>query len=380
MDAAVSASTDRKTIFLVDDDLTNLMVGKKALSGTYEVFTQNSGARLLKALEKSVPDLILLDVEMPEMNGHEVIKALKADQRTAGVPVIFLTAKSDSESELEGLTLGAIDYIIKPFSPSLLLKRIEVHLLVESQKRRLESQTQELMSQRQELLRFNTSLREMVESRTKTVTELQDALLKTMAELVECRDDITGGHIERTQRYLHELLKAMQRQDIYRDEVTSWDWQLILQSAQLHDVGKIIIKDSILNKPCKLTIEEFEEIKKHTTFGGVVIDKIKESTSEQAFLEYAKIFAVTHHEKWDGSGYPAGLKGEEIPLLGRLMAIADVYDALRSARPYKEAYSHEDAVRIITDGRGSHFDPALIDMFLDISDEFNSIAAAFKKE
>jgi putative two-component system response regulator len=379
MDAAVDASADRKTIFLVDDDLTNLVVGQKALSDTYEVFTLNSGARLLKMLEKSIPDLILLDVEMPEMNGYEVITALKSDSRTSAIPVVFLTAKNDGESELEGLTLGAIDYIIKPFSPPLLLKRIEVHLLVESQKRRLETQMQELMEQRQELARFNTNLQGMVEEKTKTVIELQDALLKTMAELVECRDDVTGGHIERTQLYLEALLKAMQRQDIYKDQVMSWDWKLVLQSAQLHDVGKIVVKDSILNKPGKLTPEEFDEIKKHTVFGGTVIEKIKESTSEQAFLEYAKIFAVTHHEKWDGSGYPHGLKGEDIPLLGRLMAIADVYDALCSDRPYKTAFSHEDAVRIITEGRGGHFDPAVVDLFLGVSSDFCEISAAFRK-
>jgi len=377
--ANTTPAATRKTIFLVDDDLTNLMVGKKALSGTFEVFTLNSGERLIKALEKSIPDLILLDVEMPEMDGYEVIKAIKSDERTAGIPVVFLTAKNDGESELEGLTLGAIDYIIKPFSPALLLKRIEVHLLVEAQKSQLTAQAQELMSQKQELIRFNTNLQEMVEVQTRTVTELQDALLKTMAELVECRDDITGGHIERTQRYLGALLDAMRKNDAYADIVSSWDIKLVLQSAQLHDVGKIVIKDSILNKPGKLTPEEFEEIKKHTTFGGTVIDKIRESTSAHAFLDYAKVFAVSHHEKWDGSGYPDKLSGENIPLLGRLMAIADVYDALRSDRPYKKAFTHEDAVRIITEGRGSHFDPTLVDMFLGVSGEFDAIAAALRK-
>ncbi|MCL2182392.1 MAG: response regulator [Chitinispirillia bacterium] len=380
MDTATGAEAPRKTIFLVDDDLTNLMAGKKALSDVYEVFTLNSGARLLKALEKSIPDLVLLDVEMPEMNGYEVIKALRASERTAGIPVIFLTAKSDCENELEGLTLGAIDYIIKPFSPPLLLKRIEVHLLVESQKRRLEEQTRELTSQKLLLLEFNDNLQGMVEEKTRTVVELRDALLKTMADLVECRDVITGGHIERTQKYLEALLKEMLRQGIYAEELASWDWELVLQSAQLHDVGKIMVKDSILNKPGRLTPEEFEEIKKHTTFGGTVIQKIRESTSEQAFLDYAEVFAVTHHEKWDGSGYPAGLKGKDIPLLGRLMALADVYDALRSDRPYKKAFSRGEAEKIIIEGSGTHFDPAIVDLFLCVSPEFHAIAAAFLKD
>ncbi|MCL2218853.1 MAG: response regulator [Chitinispirillia bacterium] len=365
--------SERRTILLVDDDLTNLTVGRNALEEQYDVLTLNSGARLIKMLARSVPDLILLDVEMPEMNGYETIKAIKGDPATAGIPVIFLTAKSDGQSELEGLSLGAVDYITKPFSAPLLLKRIELHLLVESQKK-------ELSDQKDELVRFNTNLRGMVEAKTKTVIELQDALLRTMAELVECRDDITGGHIERTQSYLETLLNAMERKGLYKEEMAVWDIPLALRSAQLHDVGKIAVKDSILNKPGRLTPEEFEEIKKHTAFGGMVIDKIKEGTTEQAFLEYAKIFALTHHEKWDGSGYPAGLKGEEIPLLGRLMAIADVYDALCSDRPYKKAFSHEDAVRIIMEGRGTHFDPALTDLFMSVADEFGAVAARHKSE
>jgi len=362
----------RKTIFLVDDDLTNLTVGRNALDGHYDVLTLNSGARLVKMLEKNIPDLILLDVEMPEMNGYDTIKAIKSNPETAAIPVIFLTAKSDDSSELEGLSLGAVDYIIKPFSAPLLLKRIELHLLVESQKI-------ELQSQKQELIRFNSNLQEMVKAKTQTVVELQDALLKTMAELVECRDDITGGHIERTQSYLGTLLDAMREQGLYMDEMAAWDIKLVLQSAQLHDVGKIAIKDGILNKPGKLTAEEFEEIKKHTTFGGTVIDKIKESTTEQAFLEYAGIFALTHHEKWDGTGYPRGLKGEEIPLLGRIMAIADVYDALVSDRPYKKAFTHDDAVKIIMDGKGTHFDPALTDLFFSVADEFDKTSARHRE-
>ncbi|MCL2182204.1 MAG: response regulator [Chitinispirillia bacterium] len=363
--------SERRTILLVDDDLTNLTVGRNALEEQYDVLTLNSGARLIKMLARSIPDLILLDVEMPEMNGYETIRAIKANPGTANIPVIFLTAKSDGESELEGLSLGAVDYITKPFSAPLLLKRIELHLLVESQKG-------ELVQQKDELARLNTGLQGMVEAKTKTVVELQDALLRTMAELVEWRDDITGGHIERTQGYLETLLNAMGRQNVYMEEMAKWDVKLVLQSAQLHDVGKIAIKDSILNKPGRLTPEEFEEIKKHTTFGGKVIDKIKEGTSGQAFLDYAKIFAVTHHEKWDGTGYPGGLKGEDIPLLGRLMAIADVYDALRSDRPYKTAFTHADAVKIIMEGKGTHFDPVLVDLFLGVADEFDKTAERLK--
>jgi putative two-component system response regulator len=301
---------------------------------------------------------------MPDMNGYETIKRLKAKQEISHIPVIFLTAKSDGESELEGLSLGAIDYIVKPFSPPLLLKRIEVHLLVESQK--------------QELINFNTNLLEMVEAKTKTVVDLQNAVLKTMAELVECREDITGGHIERTQNYLRVLLFALIERGLYKEETSTWNMNLVLQSTPLHDVGKVVIKDCVLLKPGKLTAEEYEHIKKHTIFGEEVIDRIKKNTAEQAFLDYAKVFAGSHHEKWDGSGYPRGLVGEEIPLLGRAMAIADVYDALVSARPYKNALSHEEAVCTITDSKGTHFDPSLVDIFLSVSDKFKEISSHIK--
>jgi putative two-component system response regulator len=236
-----------------------------------------------------------------------------------------------------------------------------MHLLVESQKR--------------ELINFNSNLQDMVKAKTASVLELQNAILNTMAELVEFRDDVTGSHIDRTQKYLSVLLRALKKYRLYEDITSSWDANFILPSAQLHDIGKIAIKDSILQKPGKLTDEEFEEIKKHPVFGQRIIQKIKKNTTEKAFLEYAEIFAISHHEKWDGSGYPYGLKGEEIPLLGRLMAIADVYDALVSQRPYKKPFTHEEAVKIIADGSGKHFDPAIVDMFLRVSDEFDKIAA-----
>jgi putative two-component system response regulator len=310
-------------------------------------------------LEKNIPDLILLDVEMPETNGYDTIKILKSKNETADIPVIFLTGKTDGDSELEGLTLGAIDYITKPFSPPLLLKRLEVHLLVAAQK--------------EALVNFNANLQEMVNTRTKTVMELQNAILSTMAELVECRDDITGGHIERTRYYLSVLINALQENKVYESEILLWNIDFILQSSQLHDVGKISISDNILNKPGRLTDEEFAKMKEHTTFGEKIIEKIGKNVTKQEFLEYAKIFAVTHHEKWDGSGYPKGLKGEEIPLLGRIMAIADVYDALVSDRPYKKALRHEEAVSIILNDKGKHFDPVLVDLFVDVADKFKEI-------
>jgi putative two-component system response regulator len=350
---------------LVDDNPANLRAGKNVLSEKYLVLTAPSAAKMFSLFETVRPDLILLDIEMPQMNGYETIKVLKSKPETKDIPVIFLTGKTDSDNELEGLSLGAIDYITKPFVPPLLLKRIEVHLLVESQKHTLKAQQKELKN-------FNDNLQKMVEAKTATVLELQNAILKTMSELVECRDNVTGGHIERTQRGVSILLNALKDDSPYSGETADWDIDLLLQSSQLHDVGKIAISDTILNKPGKLTPEEFEEMKKHAAFGVQVIEKIEASTRENDFLKYAKIFAGTHHEKWDGAGYPNGLRGEAIPLPGRIMAVADVYDALTSERPYKKAFTHEEALEIMEKGRGTQFDPVLVDIFVKVEGQFKA--------
>jgi len=360
-------SNTKKTVIMVDDNITNLTIGFNVLEPHYNVITLSSGALLLKALEKKIPNLILLDVDMPDMNGFETIKILKTKEEYSDIPIIFLTAKSDNTSELEGLSLGAVDYIIKPFSPPLLLKRIELHLLVLSQRL-------EVTTQKQELERFNENLQQMVDEKTKTVVELQNTILSTMANLVESRDSVTGGHIERTQSYLRILLNAEWTDMAYWREVSSWDAVILLQSAQLHDIGKISIDDNILRKPSRLTPEENEHIKQHTLIGAKIIDGIKAKTTQQSFLEQARILAISHHEKWDGSGYPYGLKGEEIPLQGRLMAIADVYDALISDRPYKSAMSHEQAVDVIRKETGIHFDPTLVMLFLSVEEEFNEVS------
>ncbi|MCL2201904.1 MAG: response regulator, partial [Oscillospiraceae bacterium] len=308
------------------------------------------------ALEKQVPDLILLDVEMPGMDGYEVLARLKANKATEHIPVIFLTALSSDDTELKGLSKGAVDYITKPFSPPLLLKRIELHL---------------------QLVDYRSNLEQLVEQKTDEVVALKNAVLRTTAELVEHRDSTTGDHIDRTQSYIKILLDASKKYDIYKEDLASLDENLVLQSSQLHDVGKISIKDSILLKTGTLTAEEFEEMKSHTTFGESIILNIKESTAGVSdFLDYAMVFAVSHHEKWDGSGYPKGLAGEDIPLLGRIMAIADVYDALVTDRPYKKAYPHDVATSTIRDGSGSHFDPALVELFLKVSTEFEKISAS----
>ena len=354
-------------IIMVDDSQANLQIGRDALSEEYAVATASSAKRLFSILERNTPALILLDIDMPEINGYETIKILKSKPETKDIPVIFLTARAGSDDELTGLSLGAVDYITKPFQPPLLLKRIEVHLLVEAQRKELEMQAAELKN-------FNENLQRMVEEKTESIVNLQNAMIKTIAELVECRDNMTNGrHIERTQKAIKILVEAMAEANVYSEETKDWDLDLLLQSSQLHDVGKISINDSILNKPGKLNEEEFKNMKNHVSFGKQIIERIEEAVKKESnFLHYAKVFAACHHEKWNGTGYPLGLKGNEIPLLGRIMAIADVYDALVSARPYKKAYTHEEAVEIISKGSGTQFDPALVEVFIRSAEQFKA--------
>jgi len=360
MDARVETLQERRTIAVVDDNVTNLKIARSILDAHYDTYAVPSAKVLFDLLEKITPDLILLDIEMPEMSGYEAIRKLKADSRFRFIPVIFLTSRNDEGSELEGLSLGAIDYVTKPFSAALLLRRIGNHLLISAQQKELES--------------YNKNLAERVNEKAGQILKLQFGTLNVIAELVEFRDHKTGGHISRTQRYLELLVMRMLRDGIHGDEVSSWDLTFLIPSAQLHDVGKIAISDTILNKPGKLTPEEFEIMKTHAAKGVEAIERIEEETQEHSFLHHAKRFAGYHHEKWDGSGYPNGLAGENIPLQGRLMAIADVYDALISARSYKDPMPLEVAKNIILDGRGKHFDPTLIDVFEKVAAGFEEIA------
>ncbi|MDR0519932.1 MAG: response regulator [Clostridiales Family XIII bacterium] len=350
---------ERKIIMLVDDNQTNLKAGKEMLKDHYTVYPAPSAQIMFGILENVRPDLILLDIEMPEMNGYEAIRKLKSDPDWYSIPVIFVTALTDTGSELEGLSLGAIDYIPKPFSGPLLLKRIENHLFIEEQKDKLKE--------------WNENLEKIVTDRTKEVVKLQNAILGTVGDMVEFRDDVTGGHVARTQKYLELLIDQMVEDNIYHDEVSKWNLDYLLPSAQLHDVGKIAITDLVLQKPGKLTEEEFEIMKSHASIGIDIIKKIEENVGSTTFLKHALNIAGGHHEKWDGTGYPAGLAGEDIPLEGRLMAIADVYDALVSKRPYKDAFSTEKAKQIIDEGSGTQFDPKVIAVFDKVADKFAEV-------
>jgi putative two-component system response regulator len=333
-----------KTVFIVDDNDTNLMAAKTALDGTYKTFALPSAEKMFKLLEKITPDLILLDVDMPEMDGFQAMSALKSDVKLKSIPVIFLTAKNDAESEIRGFEIGALDFINKPFSAPVLIRRIETHI-----------ETDKLVKESQQAVR-----------------DVHNATISVIADMVESRDKVTGGHIERTQAYLEILFNALIHTGIYANEISNWDKNFLLPSAQLHDVGKISVSDLILNKPAKLTDEEFDAIKQHSAIGEKIIDEIISKTKDDGFLGHAKKFAGYHHEKWNGTCYPRGLKEEEIPLEGRIMAIADVYDALVSARPYKKPFTHEEAVQIIKDGSGTHFDPKIVEAFLTVIEDFRT--------
>ena len=341
---------ERKKVIVVDDNPVNLDLAKNTLKDGYDVFTVSGGESLFKLLENVIPDIILLDVLMPGMNGYEILSILKKDKRTSGIPVVFISSQSDPQSEHTGFSLGALDYIAKPFSPPILRKRVEVILLMESQKT--------------ELRRMNGILQEMVNEKTRDIDDLQNAVLRTLGNLVVYRDVVTGSHIGRAETLLSHLLDEMLKQGAYNSEIEIWDRKLLLQSAHLHDVGKIAIQDRILLKPGSLTPAELIEMQKHTIFGEKIIDKIIQSTKENDFVTHAKLFAGTHHERWDGTGYPRKMKGEHIPLQGRLMAIVDVYDALVSERPYKKPFSPEKAIEHIKKGRGTHFDPIIADVFI----------------
>ena len=350
----------RHTILLVDDDPVSLDLGKNILEERYRLYMMTSGKKMFDLLKKITPDLILLDIEMPVMNGYEVIKQLKDDPNTADIPVIFLTAYHDRGSELEGLNLGAIDYITKPFSAPILLKRIENHLLISSQKKKLQ--------------RYNINLQEMVDAQTREIKNLQNGILSIVAEVVEFRNDMSGGHVERITNYMRVMVNAILQKGIYKNETMDWDVETIIPATQLHDVGKICIGENILNKPGRLSTDEFEEIKKHPAYGVMMIGKMEQAIGKHIFLLYAGAIAETHHERWDGTGYPAGLKGVNIPILGRIMALIDTYDAIISARPYKQPVSPSDAVEEIIRGKGTVFDPLLVDVFAENASQFAQIA------
>lgn len=359
------AAPAKPTILVVDDTADNLALMAELLRDRYTVKLAKNGEKaLLVAAGDPSPDLILLDIMMPGLSGYDVMQRLKADDRTRHIPVIFLTAMSSVEDEKRGLEMGAVDYITKPISPPIVLARVANHL--------------QLKAAADFLRDKSVYLEEEVGKRTRENLAIQNVTILALASLAETRDLETGNHIRRTQHYVRILAEQLKHNPRFGCHLTDEGIDMLFKSAPLHDIGKVGIPDRILLKQAPLTDEEFEVMKKHTTLGCEAIQSAEDQLGMPVdFLHTAKEIALNHQEKWDGSGYPAGLKGEEIPVSARLMAVADVYDALISKRTYKEAMTHEAATDIIRAGRGTHFDPDIVDAFLATQEEFKAVAKQF---
>lgn len=357
--------TEKPTVLVVDDTPDNLTLMSGLLKDRYKVKVANSGDKALKIVRNdSAPDLILLDIMMPGLSGYDVCREIKADPATRDIPIIFLTAMSEVEDEKKGLEMGAADYITKPISPPIVLARVETQLGMKAAADFLRDK--------------NAFLEQEIAKRTREVMAIQDVTILAMASMAETRDPETGNHIRRTQFYVRALAKALQGHPRFSHYLTERNIEVLFKSAPLHDIGKVGIPDHILLKPGRLDPHEFEIMKTHTTLGRDAIEHAEQALGTPVdFLATAKEIAYSHQEKWNGSGYPQGIGGDEIPISARLMAVADVYDALISRRVYKDAMPHEQAVAIIVEGKGSHFDPDIVDAFLAIQDDFLAIALRY---
>lgn len=354
----------RNTIMIVDDTEMNIIILVDALKEDYNLIIASKGLEAIEILKEEKPDLILLDIMMPKMNGYEVLNKFKQNPMLEYIPVILLSAITDCDFKTKGFSLGAVDYITKPFEIVEVKARIKTQLRLEEVRLILENK--------------KFGLEEKVKERTNLLERTNSAAIYCLAALAETRDPDTGEHIKRTQKYIRELALELQNNGKYKNIITNEYINLLYKSAPLHDIGKVGVKDNILQKPGKLSSEEFEEMKKHTIYGGQSLTVGIKELGEDSFLTLAKEIALTHHEKWDGSGYPKGLSKEEIPLSGRLMALSDVYDALVSKRIYKAALTHAQAKKIILDGKKSHFDPDIVDAFIKKEDAFIRIMEEFK--
>jgi len=345
------------TVFVVDDQDINIMMLEEILKDDYKIITANNGKEALQRLHSAEvsPKIILLDLMMPEMDGRQMFEIMKADDAFKRVPVIFITAENDSESDL--LAAGAVDFINKPFKPEIVKLRVRNQI---------------------ELKNYSDSLEIMVAEKTAEATKTLDNALQGLANVIEHRDLESGEHVKRTQLYVQSLCEYLiESKSTYADELISLQPDIIMKSMALHDVGKIAIPDRILLKPGRLDPEEYEIMKTHTTRGMEIIGELGDVNSS-LYLKHCRDICFGHHERWDGKGYPCGIKELEIPLVARMAAVADVYDALVSARVYKAAFSYGEAVKIITDGNGTQFDPIITEAVVQIKDRFQKIAEQYR--
>ena len=346
----------KRTVLVVDDAPENISVLSGVLRDHYAVRVAPSGERALQiAVADSPPELILLDIMMPDMDGYEVLRRLQADPRTSGIPVLFVTAKDQTEDEQYGLDLGAVDYITKPVSPPIVLARVRTHLLLKEARDFLSDEKRGLERQ---------------------LGAIQNVAIHAFASLAETRDDETVNHNLRVQQYVSVLAQKLQNHPRFSGFLTDEVIGLVSRSAPLHDIGKVGIPDHVLLKPGPLDEEEFAVMKTHTTIGRDAILRAQQVLGADAeFLKYAREMAYSHHEKWDGGGYPQGLRGEDIPISARLVALADAYDVMISRRPHKPPIPHDEVLQILGAARGVHFDPDVFDAFRQAEQEFRDIAA-----
>jgi putative two-component system response regulator len=357
--------TQKPTVLVVDDTPDNLSLMSGLLKDLYKVKVANSGEKAIKIVHSdSPPDLILLDIMMPGLSGYDVCKILKDDHKTRDIPIIFLTAMTATEDEKKGLELGAVDFITKPVNPPIVMARVATQLQVKAAADFLKDQ--------------NAYLETEVAKRTKELAAIQDVTILAMASLAETRDNDTGNHIRRTQYYMELLANYLKNHDRFRGFLSDHTITMLFKSAPLHDIGKVGIPDRILLKPGRFEPHEFEIMKTHCKLGRDAIQHAEDQLGlEVEFLKYAKEIAYSHQEKWDGTGYPEALAGDFIPISARLMAVADVYDALISRRVYKSGMPHEKAVGIIAEGKGTHFDPDIVDAFLALQEQFQEVAKRY---
>ncbi len=351
------------TILIVDDQEQNARILQRILQPNgYKVVAVSSGKAALRYVDQAPPDVILLDLMMPEMNGFEVCQRLKQDRKTHHIPVIIITGLTEREANIKALEAGADDFLVKPFDVALLGARIRSSL----QSKMLQDQIIEYQRQLEEA---NETLEQRIEERTAQLARTQQATVFGLSKLAESRDTETGAHLERMRSYARVIARELARTEAYLDTICKDFPDQVFMSSPLHDIGKVGIPDSILLKPGKLTPQEFDIMKTHTLIGGDTLRAADLEAGQESFLAMGRDIAYHHHERWDGKGYPLGLAENDIPLAARIVAVSDVYDALTSKRPYKEPFSHEKSRELVLEGRGTQFDPVVVDAFMAREDE-----------
>jgi len=358
-------ANERDVILIVDDIEINRIILREILQNDYEIIEAPGGQEAIDTLftadgkpAEVLPTAILLDVMMPDIDGFQVLERIKTNEATTNIPVLFITASDSEETESRGLVAGAADYITKPFNHNVVRARVDNHI---------------------SLARYSHKLEQLVFQKTAEVTRTYESTLEVLATIIEYRNLESGAHIRRTTLLTEVLVAKMLESEQFRAALMAENIPSLIKASALHDIGKIGIPDGILLKPGKLNTDEFNMIKTHTTIGSHIIDSIAETLPDNdQYLKYAKDICHYHHERWDGNGYPGGLSGDEIPLSARIISIVDVYDALVSPRCYKDPYSHEVSMEIITDGRGTQFDPNIVDIIPEVAETFQKIEEAHR--